>query len=454
MVLGLVVSLVLTACSPTPPPVAPAHDSRCLPSGTGTPCTAAPPGVSGAELARPLLAQRVLAWADGSRSRWLSGLAGSSLRAEQGRVFDRMTELRVGKLTLASVTADTAAVPVVPVTLATRVATNAQPSDSTRPGATAAVIARFAYRLTGFDTADRTFEVRLSVRPAAGPGEAALITAWSPHGRPELWDVSGLHVRRDANALVVSAGPPARAEALAARARHAGVQVQHVWGSTRPTVWVAPATNADAARLLGRDPADARALRSVSAVTDGPLRPGQTAGADRVVVVPEAWASLTERGRQVVTTHELTHVVVRATTTGPVPLWLSEGVAELVAYREVRLPERVVVAPALQSLQTGAAASRGLALPPDTDFSPGAARYRAAYGWSLLAVRQIVADHGQAGLVRFYRAVAGTPASTGGTTSEAARAPQSLDDALASVLGTDQAELTRETRNRAKRLLS
>ena len=66
-----------------------------------------------------------------------------------------------------------------------------------------------------------------------------------------------------------------------------------MWGRAEPAVWVAPGSDADAARLLGRAAAD---LTGVAAVTDGPLETGEPAGADRIVVVPQPWAGLSGAG--------------------------------------------------------------------------------------------------------------------------------------------------------------
>jgi hypothetical protein len=193
---------------------------------------------------------------------------------------------------------------------------------------------------------------------------------------------------------------------------------------------VAPASDDMAARLLGRQPS---ALDQVSAVTDGPLQAGR-AGADRVVVVPGAWSSLSPTGREVVLAHELTHVTTRAEpATHPVPLWLSEGLAEYVAYHDVRLPERTIVAPALEQVRrTGVPDG----WPDDVQFEPGTGSLSAAYGLALLACRSVAARHGQAALVHLYRA-----AATG-----------SLDGAFAA-LSTDAAAERRAWQSRIEALL-
>ena len=85
-------------------------------------------------------------------------------------------------------------------------------------------------------------------------------------------------------ALVLAGRRRDRVDEVARRARTAASRVAAVWGRARPAVWIAPATDADAARLLGRARADD--LGGVAAATDGPLTPGERAGADRIVLVP------------------------------------------------------------------------------------------------------------------------------------------------------------------------
>lgn len=253
---------------------------------------------------------------------------------------------------------------------------------------------------------------------------------------------------------LVLAGSPGQAADLLARAGSAQARVAAVWGRARPAVWIAPATDSEAALLLGRDPTDPGALSDVAAVTDGPLQPGRPAGADRIVIVPQAWSSLTGRGRDVVATHELTHVVVRGSTTGPVPLWLSEGFAEFVAYRTVALPEHDIVRPALD-----AARRDGLptSLPSNEEFDPATGSVAAAYGRSLLVLRTLADREGLAALVRFYREVAdpthqARPAAA--PASDNADQHDAVDAALATVLHTDRAALVRSWRARMNQLLS
>ncbi len=244
--------------------------------------------------------------------------------------------------------------------------------------------------MAGFDTAPRAFAVELTTGRADG---VLRLATWRPADRPQPWDLDGLRVGRTDDALVLAVGTPARLAEIRRRAEVASARVAAVWGRSRPAVWVAPASDADADRLLGRT----GAAGGLAAVTDGPLEAGVPAGADRIVLLPSAWETLSGTGRDVVLTHELTHATVRASSTRAVPDWLAEGFAELVAYREVTVAEADVVAPALARARLD-----GLprALPDDADFASGAEGQQAAYGLSLLAARTVADRHGLAGLVR------------------------------------------------------
>lgn len=366
----------------------------------------------------------------GDRAGWLAPLAGASdstLRAWQSGVFARMSGMGVGDVRLVAVRETTAPVPAAPGT-----------------GVEWDVRASLTYRLRGFDSKPRSFDLDLTFKADPAAATRITLTASAPSGRPQPWDLPGLVVRRSANALVLAVGTPGRVDEVVRRARTASVRVAAVWGTAEPAVWIAPATDADAARLLGRATSD---LGGVAAATDGPLTPGERAGADRIVLVPGAWTALRPAGRDVVMTHELTHVTVRAATTRAVPVWLSEGFAELVAYAPIDLPESTIVVPALDRVR-----AEGLprALPADADFEPGTPSLPAAYGLSLLALRTLADAHGTQAVVRLYRAAAG---GLDVPTSRLDDREAAVDEALRTQLSTTRADLVGDWQQRIRSLL-
>ena len=449
---GALILEVISGCTSARPEVAPG-----VGTGTGTvasldatgqaarPTPLTPPlsSESPVDAAERMLRARAAALNARARDGWLATVAGPSLREQQGQMFDRMLSMGVVGLRLVSVTGLSPA----------RAATSSLTRSTISPASSLQAGARFAYRLAGFDTADRTFDVDLSLRFAPSIDAEPQIVAWAPHDRPQPWDLPHLTVRRSATSLVLASSPELAAD-LFARAETAQSHVAAVWGHSRPAVWVAPTTDTEAALLLGRDPADPGALRDVAAVTDGPLAAGRPAGADRIVIVPGAWSSLPGRGREVVATHELTHVVVRGSTTGPVPPWLSEGFAEFVAYRTVSLPEGDIVRPALDAVRRS---GRPTDLPTASEFDPAAGGVPAAYGLSLLVVRTLAERDGVAALVRFYREVADASARSRADTvptPDGGDEQHAVDQALVSALHTNRAALVRDWGARVQRLVS
>lgn len=297
--------------------------------------------------------------------------------------------------------------------------------------------ARLGYRLTGYDTA----------APAGSDREVELARdadSWkvvadrpAPGAAPQLWDQGPVTVERGTHALVLG-GAGQSSAALSAIAREADVAVPAA-SAAWPRPWagrvvvLVPGTLDAMAALLGRPAAEYRGL---GAVTTGRTGPGP-APADRVVVNPEGYAQLTAEGRQVILTHETTHVATRAATTGRTPLWLSEGFADWAAYRGgQRTPAEA--APALaRAVRRGDLPG---ALPADGAFAFGgdAEALARAYEGSWMACRLIAGTWGDAALVDLYAKAGSEP----------------LPAALEEVLGTDadglagawRRELARELR--------
>ncbi|MFF5702766.1 hypothetical protein ACFY7H_09730 [Streptomyces sp. NPDC012794] len=292
-----------------------------------------------------------------------------------------------------------------------------------RDGVRAFARAELRYRLAGYDGA-----------PAGSAREVELTrdgTAWritadrpAPGAVAQLWDHGAVTAVRGAHCLVLGAGPSRRAlSALAAEADRAVPAVNAAWPGpwARRVVVLAPGTLEAMAALLGRP---AGTYRGLGAVTTGSTGDGP-APADRVVVNPEGYEGLSEAGRRIVLTHEVTHVATRAATSARTPQWLSEGFADWAAYRGTP------TAPADGAPELARAVRRGelpAALPADGDFAFGGDPQAAAraYGGAWLACRLIADRWGGAALVRLYEL--------------AGRGP--LPAALAEALGVDLPGLT------------
>ncbi|SEN70467.1 hypothetical protein SAMN05216267_1008193 [Actinacidiphila rubida] len=284
---------------------------------------------------------------------------------------------------------------------------------------------RLDYRLSGYDTqpVETTEYVTLTRRAGhwyfAGDDDG---TSSGHRSDVQLWDQGPVRVAHGAHSLVLGLAPDRALREYAADADRAVPAVTRSWGTDWPrrVVVEAPATLAQMAALLN---VGATAYQGIAAVTTGELGVS-AAPADRVLVNPEAFGLLSAFGKQVVLTHETTHVATRRSTDDHTPLWLSEGTADWVAYRDSGrgAPE---IAPELAGdVRAGRVPG---ALPDAADFKAGSAKLAQAYEGAWLACRMIADQWSPQTLTAFYRAVA-----QGGT----------LDAHLHGALGLSTAEFT------------
>ena len=124
------------------------------------------------------------------------------------------------------------------------------------------------------------------------------------------------------------------------------------------------------------------------------------------MINPEAFNEVGGDGRRVVITHELTHVATRSSVTWPVPIWLSEGMADYVGYSGLGLSRTRVASELLTLVRQGKGPE---ALPTADDFDPARTKIAPSYSASWLAVSRLVDIYGQAKVVSFYRAISGRP---------------------------------------------
>ncbi|MDF2092379.1 hypothetical protein P0Y31_08495 [Knoellia sp. 3-2P3] len=290
------------------------------------------------------------------------------------------------------------------------------------------------YALKGYDRGLRTYETHLTaVRRADG---WRLADDSDGGTQAQLWDLPDLRVLAGRSTLVVASGKVRDPDLYRRLGDRAVSRVGQVW--TRPwgsrVVLVVPATADEMAEQLGQD---AAGVDQVAAVTDGALGADGRAGADRIVLNPQAFARLHPTGQEVVVTHETTHVAVRASTTRAVPLWLSEGLADYVGYRGVDLPRTTIAEALLDRVRSGSGPN---ALPTERDFDPATSTIAPSYNAAWLAACSIVDQHGEQALVRFYlrAATRPSPSAAPGDPEENTR------QAFPAVLGTTEEAFTRQ----------
>ncbi|MET8164786.1 hypothetical protein ABZT34_11075 [Streptomyces sp. NPDC005329] len=299
-----------------------------------------------------------------------------------------------------------------------------------RSGDTATADAELSYRVDGYDKAPVTTDrvLRLT-RDGAGRWSVTSDKPATKAGE-QLWDQGTVSVVRGGHSLVLGVGQSdARLRSFAELADDAVPEVSAAWGTdwAGRLVVLVPKSLEGMAGLLG---SPASSYRGIAAVTTGETGGGARTPADRIVVNPDSYGMLGGIGRQVVLTHEATHVATRAHTNAATPLWLSEGYADWVGYRGTgRTPAEV--APELQqSVRDGAVPA---APPADADFgfSGDADRLAQAYEGGWLACRMIAERWDEVKLDAFYRAV-----------GEHGKRPGAVEGALKSVLGVSLAEFT------------
>ncbi|MFF4172700.1 hypothetical protein [Streptomyces sp. NPDC001744] len=304
--------------------------------------------------------------------------------------------------------------------------------DRAAPGR-ATVRAELGHRLRGYDRRPVTGARVLDLAERDGRW---YVTGERPaKGTPrQLWEQGDVAAVRGARSLVLGVGQePARLREIAAAADRAVPAVAGAWHPdwARRVVVLVPGSLNAMGELLGEP---GSSYRGIAAVTTGETAGGTDAPADRVIVNPEAYGVLGDFGRQLVLTHETVHVATRAHTTPSTPVWLSEGFADWIAYRDAdRTP--VQAAPELtRAVHDDGPPAR---LPEDADFAFGgdAEALARAYEGGWLACRMIADRWSEEKLTAFYRAVGAHPGRKG-----------AVEKALHEVLGTTPEDFTREWR--------
>lgn len=283
------------------------------------------------------------------------------------------------------------------------------------PSARAVAHVQLAYQFERFDPHPAGVELDVSfVHRDAG----WRIVNETPRGPGQLpWESGELTVVRGMRSLVIgvaaagSSSDRSKLEDYSRIADRAVAAVSSVWGNdwNREVVLVVPTSTWTMSRLLGRS---SDSLSKIAAITTdetssdqrgalGDATPNQ--GAERIWINATLMSTLSPVGRAIVLRHEILHVASDAPAVSATPLWLEEGMAEVVGYSAsgVRIPV------ALQELITDAKAGkipRRLARP--VDFGPTSTGLAQAYEESHLACLLIASKIGTRGLVKLYRDVA------------------------------------------------
>lgn len=296
-------------------------------------------------------------------------------------------------------------------------------------GGRATARTELGYRIKGYDSGPATTERVLELAERDGRW---YVTGDRPaEGAPQqLWQQGEVTTVTGRRSLVLGVGQsPGRLREIAAAADRAVPAVTDAWHGdwAGRIVVLVPASVEAMGGLLG---APAASYRGIAAVTTGETGGGPAAPADRVIVNPDAYATLGAFGRQLVLTHETSHVATRAQTTKATPVWLSEGFADWIAYLGTGRTAAQAAPELRRAVQEGRPPA---ALPDDADFAFGGDQdaMARAYEGGWLACELIAERWGEEKLAAFYRAVGAHPQREG-----------ALEKALEDVLGTTPQEFT------------
>ncbi|MBV7694836.1 hypothetical protein [Streptomyces sp. TRM70350] len=293
-----------------------------------------------------------------------------------------------------------------------------------RTGDEATADAELRYRIEGFDKAPVTTRRTLGLTRDADGGWSVTSDRPAPNSAEQLWDRGPVTVVRGEHSLVLGVGQSRRTLGLYADLGDRAVPaVSRAWGTdwSGHVVVLVPQSLEAMAGLLG---SPATSYRGIAAVTTGETGTAR-APADRIIVNPEAYGVLGSVGKQVVLTHETTHVATRAHTNSGTPLWLSEGYADWVGYRD---SGRTPAETAPELARAVAAGDVPTALPNNGDFgfTGDSTALAQAYEGGWMACRLIEQRWGERRLGEFYRAVGAN----------------GVEAAMTGVLGTSPGEFT------------
>jgi hypothetical protein len=314
-------------------------------------------------------------------------------------------------------------------------ALSAQRAAEVGPGAWVARVS-FVYRVAEADIADVRRDRYLTF--VERPGGWLVADDTDGGKNIDLWDLGPVTAVRGERSLVLgTGGDAALLTDLAARSDAAARAVDEVWGTgwPRTAVVLVPADQAQMAALLNR--ADETGLDQIAAVTTGEVGEASGPAADRIIVNPAGFARLRDVGPDVVLTHEMTHVAVRARGPGQGPLWVSEGFADYVAYAGRDLSRRQVAGDVLDLVDAGAGPT---ALPTDADFDPRQGDIAPAYSSSWLAIEMIGRTYGRDALLAFVHAQVGTYIADGVSGQDPVPVEQAARDHLGTELATVEAQ--------------
>lgn len=330
---------------------------------------------------RKLLRARAKALLDGDRSGFLAPLDGAarSLRDRQGTFYDNIHG----------------------VPLASWVSSPDRGTARRLPGSgveswSYTVVTVYAF--SGLTDEKAVLDQRVDV--AKRPEGWRIIDIADRQTQPEPWDIGRTTSVHDGRIVVLGIGASKKElTAVEHQAADAVPRVDAVWrgGWEHGAVVVVPADATEAATLSGTEQIEP--LAAVATGGSGVDPAGRLRRWDRVVINPSAWKRMSDTGRLVVLTHELTHVATGSL--GSVPMWVSEGFADYIGWKDSGIATGTIAEELRAEVRKGHVPKD---LPDEADFH--GTRVDEAYEEAWLAARYIAFRYGEDKLLRVYREMA------------------------------------------------
>ncbi|MER7082667.1 hypothetical protein SAMN02982929_04657 [Saccharopolyspora kobensis] len=217
------------------------------------------------------------------------------------------------------------------------------------------------------------------------------------------WDFGPCHVVRTAGGLVI--GHRREPVERVARQLDAAIRdVTRVWGPgwAQQVGVLIPESREELRSMVGPEFAAEGGIAAV-AVADRVDTAARRVEGPRVVLNLRTATELPDAALAVVLRHEITHIAARPYTVDGAPMWLREGFADYVGYRDSGMSPREVAPELVRELRAGGPPEEL----PAADFHR-AARLDLAYQQSWSLVRYLVERFGEPRVVRLYHRVAAT----------------------------------------------
>ena len=211
--------------------------------------------------------------------------------------------------------------------------------------------------------------------------------------RLPLWLAGRIRVDRNGPVTATSVDGGIPGFDASASARRAVVSVRSIVpGAGDLLTVIAPRKASTTAAILGRKPSSIARVAAITTRVDGQ---------PTIVLNPPLFGSMDDRARQVVMTHEATHVL-SGVVGHMVDAWVAEGFADYVALHDDHAPLAVSAGQALSGVRKHGAPK---SLPSDRDFDESTHGLNAVYESAWMVFRMLGHDFGDAAVVGFYRDV-------------------------------------------------